>query len=104
MAHGRAVKYGRFLAEWAKHTINSIPEHQRENYKIKLIEELKNYSFESRRKGEPKNVGCVYELDDILEFNIKDPKHLGRLIKEGLHLLYLKPTAKRVLDSLLENL
>lgn len=69
-----------------------------------MIRELKKYSLEPRRKGEPRNSGCIYELEDIVNGEIKNPEHLARLIKEGMHLMYLKPTAARVLNALLENI
>ena len=96
---GRAKNYGKNLAVWVNYTIESMPE----DYKRKFIRELKKYSFEVRKKGEPRNSGCVYELEDII-VDIENPKHLAKLIKESVHLMYQKGTASRVLDSLLENI
>lgn len=57
------------------------------------------------KKGAARNPSDVGELRTIFHFDIiKNLEHLGKLIKEGLHLMYQKGTAKSVLDSLLKNL
>ncbi|MCX6774800.1 MAG: hypothetical protein NTY99_01775 [DPANN group archaeon] len=101
----RAATYGQVLADWVGYTIQTIPETEREAYRSKLIEELRKYSFEPRKKGSPKNSGCTCELETIVEsFDMKNPEHVAKLIKEGIHLMYQKGTAKRVLESLLASL
>jgi hypothetical protein len=101
----RAATYGQVLADWVVYTINTIPETGRESYKSKLVEELKNYSFEPRKKGEQRNATDIPELEGIVGgFDVQNPKHVAKLIKEGIHLMYQKGTAKRVLESLLEKL
>ncbi len=104
MEEGRGAKYGRFLAGWVRHTINTIPEPRREEYKERFIAELKKYSFEPRKKGEPMNSGCVRELDMYDDLDVEDPECLARTLKEGRHLNYQKGTSLRIVRSLLEHL
>jgi len=101
---GRARKYGRNLAAWVNYTISTIPECLRPNYKKNLMEELKTYSFKPRKENEKRNEGCVNELEDIQCVNITEPKHLAKLIKEGLHIKYQKETTRRIMKSLFEEL
>jgi hypothetical protein len=51
-----------------------------------------------------KLTGCVQELAEIEEVDLNNPKHLAKLVKESIHLMYQKQTSKRALYSLLENL
>jgi hypothetical protein len=104
MKETRAAKYGRNLAVWIQYTIHTIPAEQREQYRTSFVRELSNYSFKPRRKGEKPNSGCNYELRNIDCCDISDPLDLARLVKEGIHLMYQKNTAKKVIDSLLENI
>ena len=104
MAEGRVRKYGRNLARLINYVIDTIPEEQRKRYRDSFLEELENYEFTPRRKGEPRNKGCINELEEIDNVEIENPEHLARLIKEGIHLMYAKPTAKRLLDALKDNL
>ena len=104
MNESRGAKYGRNLALLVVYVITSIDECEREIYREKFLEELRAYSLEPRKKGEPKNSGCTHELASLQTIRLNDPEHLAKLIKEGLHLMYQKGTAKRVLSSLLDNL
>lgn len=104
MKEGRAAKYGRFYAALVDYTIQTIPEPKREGYRSRLVQELERFSFKPRRKGEPINEGCRWELEDMVECDIENPEHLGRLIKEGVHLMYVKDTARKVLGMLIEHL
>jgi hypothetical protein len=96
----RAGKYGRFLAVWIKYTIDQ----QAPGYQSKFITELKRYSIKPKKKEEPRNEGCTLELEGIYKLDIKNPKHLAKLVKEGIHLMYQKRTSAKTLSSLLENL
>jgi len=101
----RAGKYGKFLGTWANITIDlAIPKSERVDYIRRLIDEIKNYSFEPRKRGAPKSSGCVWELIGIDNFDIYNPETLGKTLKEGMHLMYQKQTQKKVLDSLLNEL
>jgi hypothetical protein len=102
MEETRAGKYGRNLAIWIEYTIDTIPE--KEDYKKKLIQELQTYSFEPKKKGQPNNSGTVYELSDLLSIDVNNPEDLAKLIKEGIHLMYQKQTASKVMKSLLGHL
>jgi len=104
MKETRGAKYGRNLALWIDYTIENLPEEKKKDYKVRLVKELKNYSFEPRKKGTPKNSGCVRELEGIVDVDIEEPEELAKLVKEGIHLMYQKFTAKRVFDSLLKYL
>lgn len=98
----RGGKYGRNFSILVNYVFQTIPE--KEDYKKRFLKELSHYSFETREKGKPRNIGCVYELESLDAVDIKNPEDFARLVKEGIHLMYQKGTAKRVLDSLLENL
>lgn len=100
----RAGKYGRNLAIWINRTIKGIPEEQREEYRTRFLRELGSYSLTPRRNGQPSNDGCVHELSDLAEVNISNPEYLARLVKEGVHLMYQKQTAAKVLKVLTEAL
>lgn len=101
----RGADIGRGLALWVKDTMNSLPENQGTAYRDNFITELKKYSFIPKRKGEPPNAGCVYELEDIIaNFNPADPEHTAKLCKEIAHWRYSKPAAASMLKSLLDNL
>jgi len=100
----RSTRYGEFYALVADYIIQTIPKNQRQDYKSQLIRELKKYSFKPRPKGTPRNEGCIHELEDIVIFDIGNPEHFARFIKEGIHLMYLKPTAKRVLEALIAGI
>ncbi len=102
MKETRPSKYGKNLAIWINHTIDTMPIEKRKNYKTEFIEELRIYSFEPRKNGQPPNQGCVRELTDITEIDISNPKDLAKLVKEGIHLMYQKQTAASVINSLLE--
>ena len=102
----RGGEYGRNLALFVDYTIRTIAQSERDRraYRERFVAELKKFSFETRKKGAPVNSGCVRELDGIDEVDVRNPKQLARLIKEGIHLMYQKGTARKVMASLLENL
>lgn len=104
MKKGRAQKYGESLALLLNRVIDTIPESERQEYRTLFLKELDSYSFETRRKGDPINEGCIHELAGIVNFDINNPEHLARLIKEGAHFMYNKYTSKRVLKSLSDKL
>ncbi len=93
----RAGKYGRNLAVLVSYAARGDKE-----YLEKFLRELRKYSLQPRKKHEEKVT--TYELTNIETINPENPKQLARLIKEGLHLMYQKQTAKRVLKALEENL
>ncbi len=101
---GRGVKYGRFLAAWVNHTISTIPEAERDEYRAKFLEELETYSFEPKKRGSPENSGCVREIRDIDELDIGDPVCFAKTVKESIHIMYQKGTSSRVLKSFKEHL
>lgn len=96
----RAGKYGKYLAMWINFTIDSMPL----DYRTRFLSELRTYSFEPRKNGEAVNSGCVHELDDLADADITNPEHLAKIVKEGIHLMYQKQTARKVMGSLLEKL
>jgi len=104
MRETRGGKYGRFLASWINYTISRIPRSKREDYKLRFSKELENYSFKERPKGSPRNEGGLWELVNIDDPLFSDPIIFARTVKEGIHLMYQKSTARRVFRSLLENL
>ncbi|MDD5133748.1 MAG: hypothetical protein PHD81_00020 [Candidatus Nanoarchaeia archaeon] len=104
MIETRAERYGRNLGIQIEYVISTLPKNQRENYKTKFLKEVKNYSFKSRKKGQPKNEGCVKELDDLENIDVKTPEDLAKLVKEGFHLMYQKGTSERVFKAMLKYL
>ncbi|MFH1711479.1 MAG: hypothetical protein ABH840_04165 [Nanoarchaeota archaeon] len=93
----RAGKYGRFLAGFI---LNYISE--REDYKERFLKEFRKYSDKQRKRGEPRNSGCVFELDGLDDFD-GSPESLAKLLKEGIHLMYQKQTGRRCRKSFLDN-
>ena len=96
----RSARYGRYLALAISKFTSEFPQ----EYKKRVLEEIKRYSNEPRKKGQERNSGCVKELENITQFDVTNPEHIARLIKEGLHLMYQKQTSKRARDSFLDNL
>ena len=95
MGEARSAKYGRFLAYFVRSALDE------KDYAC-FLSEIKRYSDEPRREGEARNSGCVNELEEISEIDCSNPKHVARLVKEGLHLMYQKRTSKRALDAFLK--
>jgi len=102
MDETRASKYGRNLAIVLNAVLDSIPANS--NYRKVFLNELQTYSLEPRKKGMPIGTNCTHELADIENVTLANPKQLAKLVKEGIHLMYQKQTARKVLYSLLENL
>lgn len=89
MNQTRAGRYGNNLAAWVDYTITTIPESQRQSYKSLFLKEIKAYSFEP---------------EHLSRCNIKNPKDLAKIVKEGINLMYQKKTARRAIESLIESL
>jgi hypothetical protein len=53
-----------------------------------------------RKKGQPSNEGCCFELSDLLNLDMKNPREFAKEVKEGIHLMYQKQTSARVIDAL----
>lgn len=100
----RGKKYGRNYSVLVNYIFESIPEDKRDEYKKDFFKEFGNLSLEKRKKGDPVNSGCVHELDGLETIDLNDPLDLAKLVKESIHLMYQKDTAKRVLDGFLDNL
>ena len=100
MIETRAGKYGRCLSN----VIIEITKRRKKGYYREFTKELSEYCLEGRKKGMPKNRGCTYELEDIDEIDLNDPRQFAKLIKEGIHLMYQKNTARKVLEALIESL
>ncbi|MDP1729115.1 MAG: hypothetical protein Q8L27_02850 [archaeon] len=81
-----------------------VLESRTRRYRRKFLNELQTYCLEPRKERMPPGNGCVCELEDLEKINLDNPQQLAKLIKEGIHLMYQKQTARRVLYSLLENL
>ena len=100
----RGGKFGRNYSVVVNYVIDSRPVSEREGYRVSFLEELKTYSLEGRKKGNPENAGCNWELGSFESVNIEDPVQFAKLVKEQMHLMYQKRTTKRVFDSLITNL
>lgn len=104
MKEGRAAKYGRFYAGLVNYVVRTFPEEDRDGYKSGLIQEVELFSFEPRRQGELLNKGCTWELEGIDEICMEHPEHFGKLIKEGMHFMYQKGTARNYYEPLMFNI
>jgi hypothetical protein len=102
MIETRAARYGRNLGAWVGFTISvAVPDEDlRIDYKRRFLRELNIYSLTPRRNGEPANEGCMHELSDLVDIDLKSPEQFARLVKEGIHLMYQKQTSARVLSAL----
>jgi len=90
----RGYKYGKSLAVFVGAFFQILPDDVREEYRKEFLNELGTYH---------KN-HVVRELEEIREFDIKNPVHLAKLIKESFHLMYQRTTSGKALDGFLENL
>lgn len=73
------------------------------NYKKVFLDEFNDYSDVGKKKGEPTNEGCVWELKDLKEIDIRNPRELAKWLKEHQHTKYQKQNVKRERLSFLEN-
>jgi hypothetical protein len=94
MRESRAAKYGRLGAVVLRYVVRTIPVSDRKEYLERFVKEFESYSDIPRRKGEPKNEGCVMELDGLDDLDIRNPEEFARWFKEGQHLKYQKNTAR----------
>lgn len=106
MGEGRAAKLGRFEAALFDFVLSSLKLSERDKrvYYQRFLREIKTYSIIRRRKKEPRNKGCVLELEGIDNMNIYNPKEFARFFKENWHLRYQKETSRREIESFLANL
>lgn len=102
MKETRAGKFGRFFSSIIEYIFDTIPDG--ENYKTKFLEEMYDFSFQPRKKGEAKHKGCRWELDGIDNPNIKDPVITAKTVKEGIHLMYQKGTQKLTIEAMKKKL
>jgi hypothetical protein len=100
----RFGKLGRFTATMVNYIIGTLPEEQRNEYKSRFIAELKTYSFKGKKKEEPKNEGCVYELEDLERLDMNNPEELARTVKEHAHGMFQKNNSKNYIVALLKDL
>jgi hypothetical protein len=98
----RAGRYGRALASWINHTIETIPEAERSDYRRKVMERLSTFAVVPRKRGEAN--GNKSELIEIGEINVRNGEDLARTILEGVHLMYQEKTAGKVMNAVLEKL
>jgi len=94
MKETRSGKYGKFYGRLLNKIIDLLPESQKEDYRERLLTELKRYDPSVKIK----------ELDDVNKLDIDFPEHLARLVKEGLHLMYQAQTSCRALEFILIEL
>lgn len=98
----RTERYGRALANWINFTIGSIPETEKTVYRQTVIEGLENFAVVPRKRGEPNGNSC--ELEGMEEIEIRNPENLVKIIREGIHLMYQKDIARRVVKATLQEL
>jgi hypothetical protein len=102
MTETRAGRYGVYLSHWVDYTISQMAKPK--VYRLRFLEELKAYSFKKRKKGQKKHEGCIWEFANKKLIDIKNPEDLAKLVKEGIHLMYQKDTASKVLTALVSEL
>ncbi|VVB80034.1 Uncharacterised protein [uncultured archaeon] len=96
MGETRFGKVGRFEAQLFSAFVSScVSERERITYVQNFLIEFSNYSDLPRKKGAPRNEGCVLELNGLENLDPLCPEQVARLVKERLHTKYLKPNAKR---------
>jgi len=105
MKETRYGKLGRLDASFVNQIINFLysDESSRQNYKKVFLDEFNNYSDIGRKKGEPVNKGCVWELEDLVDIDIWNPREFAKWLKEHQHTKYQKRNVKRERESFLEN-
>jgi len=89
----RAGKYGRLGVAVLRYIVGTLPATVRRGYLVRFLREYMEYSDMPRKRGEPRNAGCVRELDGIDELDVLNPEHFARWFKEGQHLDYQKNTS-----------
>lgn len=104
MKTSRAREFGKHYGQFLNYIIQTIPQNQRESYRVKLISELEKYSFEPRKQGNPENSGCVRELEELANLTPQNPEHTAKLVREMAHLMYQKQTTKRIFEELIGQL
>ena len=100
----RSEKNGRFLAAIINDFFNTIPRTLRRAYIARFREEIETYSTQPRRKGAPRNDGCVHELEGYDHPDTSDPVCTARTIKEELHRHYQKQSTSKEKDAFLRAL
>ena len=100
----RSEKNGRFLAAIVNVVFDSISRDYRESYIASFTREIETYSTCPRKKGTPRNEGCVNELASYNNPDTQDPPCIARTIKEEWHRHYQKQTTAREKDAFLREL
>ena len=105
MSETRYGKLGRFDAELINKIVNLLylDEISRRNYKNAFLDEFNKYSNVGRKKWEPLNEGCVWELKEVSVIDIRNPREVARWLKEHQHTKYQKQNVERERKSFLEN-
>jgi len=99
-----AGKFGRFGASVLKYVVGTLLASEREEYLSRFVREFERYSDMSRREGEPRNEGCVMELNGLDDLDVLNPEEFARWFKEGEHLKYQKRTVGNERRGFLEGL
>lgn len=104
MREGRAAKLGRFEAAVYNYALMHLIRDFGHDYFDKFMQELGKYSDKPRKRGQPRNEGCVLELEGADNPDLCNPTLLAKIIKESWHLRYQKRTSRRERGGFLENL
>ena len=106
MKESKPTKWGRNAAVFFDYYIGLLPisHEEKERYKAMFLDETQNFSFEPKKKGEPRNSGCVDELQGIDTIDPKNPYHVAKWFKQGIQMWYQKRTQKNGLEPCVKML
>ena len=97
--------YEKSIFQVLKQVIELLPpEINRNQYRRRFLKEFKRYSDTGRKKGEPRSAGCVWELEGLEHFDIRNPETVARWFKEHQQTHYQKDNTRRQRDSFFDNL
>ena len=101
MLETRVGKYGRFGASVLMYIVGTLPVSKRGDYLARFFLEYERYSDIPKKKGDPRNAGCVCELDGLDSLDVLNPEEFARWFKEGQHLKYQKRTSRNEREGFL---
>ena len=104
----RYQEYGETFLFFLRPILNNlIDKSSRKEYKSKLIEELKGYTFIKRTKKDPAHPNSVEARRRKIEItfrNAHNPEETAEAIISALHGFYLAPTQNRIKRYIENNL
>lgn len=86
---------------------NLIPENSRKEYKLRLIQELKDYNFIKKRKKDPAHPNSVEAREGKIKIDFEtflNPEETANALITILHGFYLANTQNRVKNYIVDRL